>query len=73
MKFDPAKWGDRELDRWGGVVTVMLVKLHRDTGHGGGKKCPEECPSRHLCAWIRDMQIMCRKELNKRRKDGSDV
>ena len=68
MAFDPVKWGDRELDRWGGVVTAMRVKLHQQMGCGGGAKCPEECPSRHLCAWTRDIQIMCRKELERRRE-----
>lgn len=74
MEFNPVKWGDKEIDRLGGVVTATRVKLHQQMGCGGGAKCPEECPSRHLCAWTRDVQIMCRKELDKRRKEGvSDV
>lgn len=74
LVFDPVKWGYREIDRLGGVVVAARTKLHRDMGCGGENKCPEECPNRHLCAWTRDVQIMCRKELDKRRKEGdSDV
>lgn len=69
VTFEPVKWGCREIDRLGGVVVAARAKLHRDMGCKGAARCPEECPSKHLCAWTRDVQIMCRKELDRRRKD----
>lgn len=50
LTFDPTKWGDTEMERWNGVVTAMRVKMHQYMG----------------CAWTRDVQIMCGKELNRR-------
>lgn len=36
-----------------------------------GQPCPRSCEYQHLCALMRDVQIMCRKELGKRMKgDG---
>lgn len=67
MAFDPVKWGDTELERWNGVVTAMRVKMHQYMGCAGTTRCPEECRYKHLCAWTRDVQIMCGKELNRRR------
>lgn len=69
MAFDPAKWGDTELERWNGVVTAMRVKMHQYIGCAGTTRCPEECRYKHLCAWTRDVQIMCGKELNRRSGD----
>lgn len=74
VTFDPVRWGDMEIDRLGGVAVAARTKLHRGMGCKDTSCCSEECPSRHLCAWTRDIQIMCRKELDKRRKEGvSDV
>ena len=69
MAFDPAKWGDMELERWNGVVTAMRVKMHQYMGCAGTTRCPEECRYKHMCAWTRDVQIMCGKELNRRSGD----
>lgn len=69
LTFDPVKWGDTELERWNGVVTAMRVKMHQYMGCAGTTRCPEECRYKHLCEWTRDVQIMCGKELNRRRGD----
>lgn len=69
LTFDTAKWGDTELERWNGVVTAMRVKMHQYMGCAGTTRCPEECRYKHLCAWTRDVQIMCGKELNRRSGD----
>lgn len=66
LTFDPIKWGDTELERWNGVVTAMRVRLHQSIGCAGAARCMEECRCKHLCAWTRDVQIMCRKELDRR-------
>lgn len=69
MTFDPAKWGDTELERWNGVVITMRMRLHRYMCCTGTTRCPEECRYKHLCAWTKDVQIMCGKELNRRSGD----
>ena len=66
MAFDPAKWGDKELERSHAVVTITRVRLHRYMCCTGTTRCPEECRYKHLCAWTRDVQIMCRKEMDRR-------
>ena len=60
--------GDGGADGVDGVVTAMRVKMHQYMGCAGTTQCPEGCRYKHLCAWTRDVQIMCGKELERRRE-----
>lgn len=62
--FNPLQWSNKELRRMGGLAVAI-----RRNFKCKDQKCP--CEYQHLCALMRDVQIMCRKELDKRMKgDG---
>ena len=56
--FNPLQWSNKELRRMGGIAVATKRNL----------KCEDSCEYQHLCALMRDVQIMCRKELDKRMK-----
>ena len=62
--FDSLQWSDKELRRMGDLAVAIRRNLKCE-----GKECP--CEYQHLCNLMRDVQIMCKKELDKRMKgDG---
>lgn len=58
MIFSPNGWTNDELRRMGGVATAIKRNLECTS-------C-SDCKYTHLCAWMRDIQIMCKKELARR-------
>ena len=57
--FDSLQWSDKELRRMGGVAVAVRRNFKCED-----QQCP--CEYHHLCNLMRDVQIMCRKELDKR-------
>ena len=57
--FDSLQWSDKELRRMGGIAVAVRRNFKCE-----GQQCP--CEYQHLCTLMRDVQIMCRKELDKR-------
>lgn len=68
MTFNPIQWSNKELRKMGGIATATRRNFARNVCNS--QPCPT-CEYQHLCALMRDVQIMCRKELDKRMKgDG---
>lgn len=57
--FDSLQWSDKELRRMGGIAVATRRNFKCE-----GQTCP--CEYQHLCSLMRDVQIMCKKELDKR-------
>lgn len=61
IMFNLLQWTDKELRRMGGIAVATRRNFKCE-----GQECP--CEYQHLCALMRDVQIMCRKEIDKRTK-----
>lgn len=59
MTFNPTQWSDKELQKMG----YLAVAAKRNFA---SNCCEGPCEYQHLCALMRDVQIMCKKELDKR-------
>lgn len=66
LTFAPIGWTNDELRRMGGIATAAKRNI----------KCPSDttvacndCSYNHLCALMRDIQIMCKKELSQRMRE----
>lgn len=60
ITFNPKSWSNEEIRRMGGVT--VAVKRNLKCNHGGCKGCTYN----NLCLLMRDIQVMCKKELQTR-------